>query len=256
MGTNIELLPLKWRRESMLIIKNLSKSYNKGSVKAVDNLNLRVMPGEIFGFLGPNGAGKTTTIKMMVGLLNPDEGSITIKGCDGQKQPLDVKRNIGYVPDNPEVYDRLTGIEYLNFMGDVYQVPSGIRKDRIRNYLEMFELADAASDLIKSYSHGMKQKIVLTGALLHDPALWIMDEPMVGLDPKSAHLLKEQMRKHCDNGNTVFFSTHILEVAEKLCDRIGIIHRGKLVAIGTMDELRHGDNADSLENIFLELTEQ
>lgn len=240
----------------MIYIESLSKSYNKGSVKAVDNLSLHIKPGEIFGFLGPNGAGKTTTIKMMVGLLNPDSGTITIKGFDNQKQDLDVKRNIGYVPDNPDVYDRLNGMEYLNFMADIYQVPVNMRKERINRYLSMFDLTDAASDLIKSYSHGMKQKIVLTGALLHDPAVWIMDEPMVGLDPRSAHLLKEQMRSHCDKGNTVFFSTHVLEVAEKLCDRIGIINKGKLVAIGTMEELRQGDQADTLENIFLELTEK
>jgi len=240
----------------MVEIRNLSKSYNKGKIKAVDSLSLDVKPGEIFRFLGPNGAGKTTTIKMMVGLLNPDEGSIKIKGYDIQDYPVEVKKNIGYVPDNPDIYDRLTGMEYLNFMADVYRVSADIRTERINHYLKMFDLTDAASDLIKSYSHGMKQKTVLTGALIHDPALWILDEPMVGLDPRSAHLLKEQMRKHCDNGNTVFFSTHVLEVAEKLCDRIGIIHKGRLIAIGTMDELRQGDKADSLENIFLELTEQ
>jgi len=240
----------------LIEIRNLSKSYNKGKVKAVDNLNLHVKPGEIFGFLGPNGAGKTTTLKMMVGLLNPDQGEIKIKGYDIVKQPIDAKRNIGYVPDNPDVYERLTGIEYLNFMADVYNVSREERKEKIKYFLEMFELSDAAHDFIKSYSHGMRQKIVLTGALLHEPALWVLDEPMVGLDPKSAHLLKDLMRKHCDKGNTVFFSTHILEVAEKLCDRIGIINKGKLVAIGTMDELRQGDNAESLENIFLELTEE
>ena len=240
----------------VIAIRNLSKSYNKGAVKAVDNLNLEVNPGEIFGFLGPNGAGKTTTIKMIVGLLNADEGSITVKGFDNRATPIEAKRNIGYVPDNPEVYDRLTGLEYLNFMADVYQVPAQARRERIARYLEMFDLEDAATDLIKSYSHGMKQKIVLAGALIHNPAVWIMDEPMVGLDPKSAHLLKEEMRKHCDKGNAVFFSTHVLEVAEKLCDRIGIINKGKLVAIGTMDELRQGEKANSLENIFLELTER
>ena len=240
----------------MIDIRNVSKSYNKGSVKAVDNLNLKVNKGEIFGFLGPNGAGKTTTIKMIIGLLNPDEGSIFINGTDIRKNAIEAKRNIGYVPDNPNLYERLTGTEYLNFMADVYQVTAEQRKQRIEHYLEMFELNDAASDLIKSYSHGMKQKIALTGALIHNPAVWILDEPMVGLDPKSVHLLKEQMREHCDKGNTVFFSTHILEVAEKLCDRIGIIHRGKLVASGTMDELRQGDIKDSLENIFLELTEK
>lgn len=239
----------------MIEIKNISKSYNKGSIKAVDNLNLNVNKGEIFGFLGPNGAGKTTTIKMIVGLLNPDSGNISINGFDNRQKPIDAKKHIGYVPDNPDLYDRLTGTEYLNFMADVYQVPAAQRKERISYYLDMFDLKDAAADLIKSYSHGMKQKIALTGALVHNPSVWILDEPMVGLDPKSAHLLKGEMREHCDKGNTVFFSTHILEVAEKLCDRIGIIHKGKLIAIGTMDELRQGDKKDSLENIFLELTE-
>jgi len=237
-------------------ITNLSKSYNRGAVKAVDNLNLHVKPDEIFGFLGPNGAGKTTTIKMMVGLLNPDQGSIFINDYDNQRDPIAAKRSIGYVPDSPEVYDRLTGLEYLDFMANVYEVSSDEKKKRISYFLEMFDLVDAANDLIKSYSHGMKQKIVLTGALLHNPALWIMDEPMVGLDPRSSHLLKELMREHCDRGNTVFFSTHILEVAERLCDRIGIIHKGKLIAIGTLEELRHGEHAGTLENIFLELTEQ
>ncbi len=240
----------------MIDIRNISKSYNKGSVKAVDSLNLKVSKGEIFGFLGPNGAGKTTTIKMIIGLLNPDSGNILIDGTDIAKDPLIAKKKLGYVPDNPNLYDRLSGMEYLNFMADVYQVPADKRKERIEHYLEMFDLKDAAVDLIKSYSHGMKQKTALTGALIHDPKLWILDEPMVGLDPKSAHLLKSQMREHCDRGNTVFFSTHVLEVAEKLCDRVGIIHKGKLIAIGTIDELKHGDNKDSLENIFLELTEQ
>jgi ABC-2 type transport system ATP-binding protein len=240
----------------MIDIRNVSKSYNKGSVKAVDTLNLEIRKGEIFGFLGPNGAGKTTTIKMIVGLLNPDEGTILIDGTDIRKDPIEAKKKIGYVPDNPNLYERLTGTEYLNFMADIYQVPVDLRRQRIENYLNMFELNDAAGDLIKSYSHGMKQKIALTGALIHDPSVWILDEPMVGLDPKSAHLLKNQMREHCDNGNTVFFSTHILEVAEKLCDRIGIIHRGRLIAIGAVDELRQGDMKESLENIFLELTEK
>jgi ABC-2 type transport system ATP-binding protein len=240
----------------MVNIRKVSKSYNKGEVKAVDNLSLQVRKGEIFGFLGPNGAGKTTTIKMMVGLLNPDAGDIRINGYDIRKQPLEAKFSMGYVPDNPNIFDRLTGIEYLKFMADVYRVPADKRRERIGHFLEMFELKDAASDLIRSYSHGMKQKIILTGALIHDPPLWVLDEPMVGLDPKSSHLLKEQMRKHCDLGNTVFFSTHVLEVAEKICDRVGIIHNGKLIAIGTIDELRKGDKAESLENIFLELTEK
>lgn len=240
----------------MLNIKDVSKSYNKGAVRAVDSLNLHVRNGEIFGFLGPNGAGKTTTIKMIVGLLNQDSGSITIRGFDNQKQSLEAKKRIGYVPDNPDIYDKLTGLEYLNFMADVYEVPLKERKDRIAYFLDMFDLKEAAKDIIKSYSHGMKQKIVLTGALIHDPELWILDEPLVGLDPKSAHILKELMREHCDKGNSVFFSTHVLEVAERLCDRIGIINRGKLIAIGTVDELKKGENADTLENIFLELTEK
>lgn len=240
----------------MIDIRNVSKSYNKGAVKAVDSLDLKVNKGEIFGFLGPNGAGKTTTIKMIVGLLNPDSGSILIDGIDMTKQPLEAKKLMGYVPDSPNLYDRLTGMEYLNFMADVYQVPADTRRERIEYYLDMFDLKDAAGDLIKSYSHGMKQKTALTGALIHDPRLWILDEPLVGLDPKSAHLLKNQMREHCSRGNTVFFSTHVLEVAEKLCDRVGIIHKGRLIAIGTIDELRHGDKKDSLENIFLELTER
>lgn len=239
----------------MIKINHLTKGYNKGEIKAVDDLSLHVKPGEIFGFLGPNGAGKTTTIKMMVGLLNPDKGSIEINGHDNQKDVINAKLNIGYVPDNADVYDRLTGVEYINFIADVYGVPKEVRKKRMQNFLEIYGLKDAAGDLIKSYSHGMKQKIVLTAALIHNPALWILDEPLVGLDPKSAHQLKILMRDHCDQGNTVFFSTHVLEVAEKLCDRIGIINRGKLIAIGTLEELRHGDQAESLENIFLELTE-
>lgn len=239
----------------MIKIEHLSKSYNRGSVKAVDDLNLDVQKGEIFGFLGPNGAGKTTTIKMLVGFLNADKGTVEINGYDISKEPIEAKRNLGYVPDNPDIFDRLTGMEYLNFMADVYAVPADKRRDRISRFLEIFNLTDASGDLIKSYSHGMKQKIVITGALLHEPAVWVLDEPMVGLDPKSSHLLKEQMRSHCDKGNTVFFSTHVLEVAEKLCDRIGIISNGRLIAIGTLDELRKGEGAASLENIFLELTE-
>ncbi len=240
----------------MIDIRNVTKSYNNGAIKAVDDLSLEVKKGEIFGFIGPNGAGKTTTIKVIVGLLNPNKGSVLINGIDIMKQSIQAKRMIGYVPDNPLLYDRLTGTEYLNFMADIYGVPTDVRRERIENYLSMFELEDAAPDLIKSYSHGMKQKIALTGALIHNPDVWILDEPMVGLDPKSSHILKNQMREHCDKGNTVFFSTHVLEVAEKLCDRVGIIHKGRLIAIGTMDELRHGDIKESLENIFLELTEK
>lgn len=239
----------------MIEIRNVSKSYSKGKVKAVDNLSLTVQPGEIFGFLGPNGAGKTTTIKMMVGLLKADSGTIVINGYSIDSEPIAVKQAISYVPDNPEVYEKLTGIEYLNFLGDVYGVPVAVRKERIARFLDLFDLTGAVNDLVQSYSHGMRQKIVLIGALLHEPQVFILDEPMVGLDPKSAHNLKEHMKEHCTGGNrTVFFSTHILEVAEKLCDRIGIIHQGRLIACGTMTELREKSRDSSLEKIFLELT--
>lgn len=240
----------------MIEIANLSKSYNKGTVKAVDDLSLTVNNGEIFGFLGPNGAGKTTTIKMMVGLLKPDSGTVTINGHSIIEDPLAVKKAISFVPDSPEVYEKLTGIEYLNFMGDVYAVPAEVRSKRLPYLLDLFALSDAVGDLIQSYSHGMRQKIVLVGAMLHEPELFILDEPMVGLDPRSSNNLKNYMREHCKAGKTVFFSTHILEVAEKLCDRIGIIHKGRLIACGTMYELQNmAANRESLENIFLELTE-
>jgi ABC-2 type transport system ATP-binding protein len=240
----------------MIEIANLSKSYNKGTVKAVDDLSLTVNNGEIFGFLGPNGAGKTTTIKMMVGLLKPDSGTVTINGHSIIEDPLAVKKAISFVPDSPEVYEKLTGIEYLNFMSDVYAVPAEVRSKRLPYLLDLFALSDAVGDLIQSFSHGMRQKIVLVGAMLHEPELFILDEPMVGLDPRSSNNLKNYMREHCKAGKTVFFSTHILEVAEKLCDRIGIIHKGRLIACGTMEELQNmAANRESLENIFLELTE-
>ncbi|EEG78014.1 ABC transporter ATP-binding protein [Dethiobacter alkaliphilus] len=239
----------------MIEISNLSKSYNNGAIKAVDELNLEVKAGEIFGFLGPNGAGKTTTIKMMVGLLKPDNGTITINGHSVTESPLAAKQSISFVPDTPEVYEKLTGIEYLNFLGDAYGVSGEIRRERINALLDLFELKGAVSDLIQTYSHGMRQKIILIGALLHEPEVFILDEPMVGLDPKSANNLKNYMREHCNKGNTVFFSTHVLEVAEKLCDRIGIIHKGKLIACGTMAELNNlSEDQESLEKIFLELT--
>lgn len=240
----------------MVRLTRLTKSYANGKVRAVDDLSLHVRPGEIFGFIGPNGAGKTTTIKMMTGILRPDAGEVLIDGADMLKDPVEAKRRIGYVPDNHEVYDRLTGVEYLNFIGDVYGVPVDVRRTRMEKYLGMFEIAGAAGDLIRSFSHGMKQKLLLTGALLHDPPLWLLDEPMVGLDPKSALLLKEEMRRHCAQGRTVFFSTHVLEVAERLCDRIGIISNGRLVAVGTMEELRSGETGASLEKLFFELTEK
>jgi ABC-2 type transport system ATP-binding protein len=238
-------------------LTHVSKSYNKGKVRAVDDLSLVIKSGEIFGFLGPNGAGKTTTIKMIVGLLKPDAGTVTINGIDTQRDPMKCKAMTTYVPDYPAVYERLSGLEYLNFIGDVYGVPKKERLERIEKWLDVFELKQAVSSPIQSYSHGMRQKIVLTAALLPAPQVMVLDEPMVGLDPRAAHRLKELMREHCDQGKTLFFSTHIMEVAEKLCDRIGIINKGKLIASGTMDELKKIDHSnESLENIFLELTEK
>jgi ABC-2 type transport system ATP-binding protein len=238
-------------------LTRVSKSYNKGRVKAVDDLTLTVRAGEIFGFLGPNGAGKTTTIKMIVGLLRPDTGTIAIDGLDAAREPLKCKDITTYVPDYPAVYERLTGLEYLNFIGDVYGVPKAERLERIGKWLEVFELTQAVTSPIQSYSHGMKQKIVLTAAILPAPRVMILDEPLVGLDPRAAHQLKQLMREHCDQGKTLFFSTHVMEVAEKLCDRIGIIDKGRLVACGTMEELKAVDRSEqSLEGIFLELTEK
>jgi ABC-2 type transport system ATP-binding protein len=242
----------------MIQLTHVSKSYNRGRIKAVDDLTLEVRPGEIFGFLGPNGAGKTTTIKMIVGLLRPDAGRITVEGHDVLTDALQAKQLTTYVPDYPAVYERLTGLEYLNFIGDVYGVPRAERLDRIGKWLETFELASVVTNPIQSYSHGMKQKIVLTAALLPAPRVMVLDEPLVGLDPRAAHQLKEMFREHCDQGKTLFFSTHVMEVAEKLCDRIGIIHKGRLAACGTMEELKAMDRTEtgpSLEEIFLELTE-
>lgn len=240
----------------MLKITNLTKTYGKGAVKAVDDVNIQVKPGEIFGFLGPNGAGKTTTIKMIVGLLQADKGKILVDNIDVQEESLRAKSIISYVPDNPEIYTKLDGIEYLNFIGDVFEVATDKRKERIEHYSKMFNIDNALHDIIESYSHGMRQKLVLTAALLSDPRLFILDEPMVGLDPKSAFNLKEIMRSMCDDGGSVFFSTHVMEVAENLCDRIAIINKGKIIAMGTMDELRaNAKESGTLEKIFLELTE-
>jgi ABC-2 type transport system ATP-binding protein len=243
--------------EQMLRIAGASKSYGSG-VKAVDGLNLEVRPREIFGFLGPNGAGKTTTIKMIVGALTPDEGTIVVNGRDIAKDPIEAKRQIGFVPDEAQIWEKLTGVEYLNFMGDVYRVPGEERERRIIPLLETFEMAGAVKDPIGSYSRGMRQKICLIGSLMHRPPLWILDEPMMGLDPRSSFLLKELMRSHADQGGAVFFSTHVMEIAERLCDRVGIIHKGKLIAVGTVDEIKslfaqEGDK--SLEEVFLKVTE-
>ena len=240
----------------MIEIKNVSKSYVKGK-KSVDDLNLEIKNGEIFGFLGPNGAGKTTTIRMITGILNIDEGDILIDGKSIKKEPLEAKKNFGFVPDSPDMFLKLKGIEYLMFMADVYDVPQNKRKEKIEELTKKFEIYNQLNNQIQSYSHGMRQKIVICGALLSEPKNWILDEPMTGLDPKSSYDLKEMMRQHAKSGKTVFFSTHILEVAEKLCDRVGIINKGKLVFVGTFDEMKQKfkENA-SLEELFLEITEK
>lgn len=241
----------------MLKLQAVTKKYKGASKFAVQDLDLHVRSGEIFGFLGPNGAGKTTTIKLIVGLLQNDQGTIVVNGHNVEETSLEAKASIGYVPDKPDLYPRLTGLEYLNLIADIYQVDQATREQRMEYYLNMFQLREAVGDLIQSYSHGMQQKLALSGALLHAPPLFILDEPMVGLDPKSAHLFKEVMREHVEAGNTVFFSTHVLEVAETLCDRVGIINNGKLIACGTVDELRQssGQLGSSLEKLFLELTD-
>ena len=239
----------------MIDLQNVTKTYSKNNKKAVDGLTLHVNGGELFGFIGPNGAGKTTTIKMMTGVLRPDEGTITMAGHRISEDRLAAQRLIGYVPDGNDLYDRLTGMEYLNFMADVYQVDSARRKAHIEKYLNIFELEDAINSQVRTYSKGMKQKLVVIGALIHNPPIWILDEPLGGLDPRAAHLLKEEMIRHCKEGNTVFFSTHVLEVAEKLCTRIGVIDHGTLRAQGTLEELRSGEQGTSLEDLFLQLTD-
>lgn len=239
----------------MINFTNINKSYN-GRIKAVDNLNLVIPDGEIFGFLGPNGAGKTTTIKMLTGILKPDSGDITINEIDIKKEPLKAKKQFGFVPDNPDMFLKLKGIEYLNFMADMYNVPNDKRKKKIEDLSQRFEMSDALSDRIQSYSHGMRQKIVIMGVLIHEPEVWILDEPMTGLDPKSSYILKEMMREHAESGKTVLFSTHVLEVAEKLCDRVAVINKGKTLFCGTLNEMRERfKENESLEKMFLELTE-
>ena len=238
----------------MLEIKNLTKKF--GDKVAVDNIDLLVKSGEIYGFLGPNGAGKTTTIKMIVGMLMPDGGSITVDGIDAIHDDVEAKRHIAYVPDSPEIYDIMTGRQYLNFIADVFELSDEERNKQIDRYAEVFEMQDNLDVMIAGYSHGMKQKIVIMGALIHSPKLLILDEPMVGLDAKSSFRLKEIMRALADEGRTVFFSTHVMEVAENICDRIGIINRGKVIAVGTLDEIKAAaKDTGSLEKIFLELTD-
>lgn len=239
----------------MIEILNISKSYEKNK-KIIDNLNLKINNGEIFGFLGPNGAGKTTTIKMITGILKMEEGDILIDGISIKDNPIEAKRSFGFVPDSPDLFLKLKGIEYLNFLADIYKVSVDKRKKIIENLSKKFEIFENLNDKIQSYSHGMRQKIVVIGALLHNPKNWILDEPMTGLDPKSSHILKELMKSHTKNGNTVFFSTHVLEVAEKLCDRIGIINKGKLIFVGTYEEIKKQLKEDaSLEDLFLQITE-
>lgn len=232
----------------MLEIDHLTKRF--GDKMAVDGLTLRIEPGEIYGFIGHNGAGKTTTIKCAVGILRPDAGTVTIDGRSLAEDPKICKAKLAYIPDNPELYDYMSGIKFLNFIADVFYIPPAERQDRIRELADMFELTDALAQPIASYSHGMKQKLAIIAAWMHAPKLIVMDEPFVGLDPKAAHLLKRMMREHCDAGGAIFFSTHVLEVAEKLCDKVAIISHGKLVRTGTMEEVR-GD--DSLEDVFLEM---
>ncbi len=239
----------------MIDLQHVTKVYAKNGKKAVNDLTLQVKGGELFGFIGPNGAGKTTTIKLMTGILSPDQGTVSIAGCRMDSDRLAAQRQIGFVPDGNDLYDRLTGMEYLNFMADIYQVDAAHRKAHIEKYLDLFSLEDAINNQIRSYSKGMKQKLVVIGALIHNPPVWILDEPLGGLDPRAAHLLKEEMTRHCAAGNTVFFSTHVLEVAEKLCTRIGIISEGSLKAQGTLEELRSGEIGASLEDLFLELTD-
>ena len=237
-------------QNEVLSISHLTKVY--GEKKAVDDLSLSISAGEIYGFIGHNGAGKTTTLKSAVGILAFDEGEILVNGISIQKDPLAVKREIAYIPDNPELYGYMSGIKYLNFIADVFRVPADLREERIRKYADALGLTSDLGQTIASYSHGMKQKLAVISAWIHAPKLIVMDEPFVGLDPKAAHTLKEMMRELCDEGGAIFFSTHVLEVAEKLCDKVAIIKSGKLIRSGTMEEVK-GD--ESLESVFLELEE-
>ena len=238
----------------MIELNNISKSYKKGE-KVIDNINLTIKDGEIFGFLGPNGTGKTTTIKMMTGILDIDQGDILIDKKSIITNPVEAKRQIGFVPDSPDMFLKLKGIEYLNFIADIYEVPNDERIKRIESLTKEFEIYEALNSKLETYSHGMRQKIIIIWVLLHNPKNWILDEPMTGLDPKSSFFLKEKMRQHAKEGNAVFFSTHILEVAEKLCDRIGIINNGKIILVGTYEDIKEKFKKDSsLEEIFMEIT--
>lgn len=236
----------------MLAVKNVSKIYDNNK-KAVDNLSIEIKKGEIIGFIGPNGAGKTTTIRMITGIISPTEGTIEINGRDITKEPVEAKRNFTFVPDHPTIFEAIKGIDYLNFIADMHDVSIEQRKERIEKFTKAFQIYDALTQTINSYSHGMKQKLLVSGALLPNPNLFILDEPMVGLDPHSAKILKDIMREHCEKGGTVFFSSHVLEVVENLCHRVAIIHKGKLIACDTLENIKNNRTA-TLEEIFLEMT--
>ena len=237
----------------LLKLDSVTKIYDK-KTKAVDNLNLNIKKGEIFGFLGPNGAGKTTTIKMITGILQSTEGKITIDGHNIEKNPIEAKKSFTYVPDHPEIFDSIRGIDYLNFISDMYEVSVKKREEKIKKFTKSFELYNDLTKPINSYSHGMKQKLLISGALIPQPKLFILDEPLGGLDPRSARILKDLMREHCEKGGTVFFSSHVLEVVENLCDRIGIINEGELIACDKLEKIKENQD-NSLEDLFLELTE-
>lgn len=237
----------------MIQIENVTKTYHD-TVRAVDQLSLTVENGEIVGFIGPNGAGKTTTLKMLTGILKPDSGSILINDFDIQKEALKAKQVIGYISDSPDMFLRLKGLEFMNLISDIYKVPTEVRKERIKTFATRFDLVDVLNKPMQSYSHGMRQKMMVAAALVHDPAVWILDEPLTGLDPKSAYALKTMMREHANAGNSVLFSTHVLEVAEKLCDKVIIINHGKSLFYGTLEELTNKYPDMDLEKIFLEMT--
>lgn len=247
-GSGTSIHSFEKGENNMLQIKNLTKRY--GDKLAVDNLSLHIMPGEIYGFIGHNGAGKTTTIKACTGILNFEEGDILIDGVSIKEKPLECKKQMAYIPDNPDMYDFMTGIGYLNFIADIFGVPEEVRDELIDKYADAFEIKDNLGQLVSEYSHGMKQKLAIISAWIHEPKLVIMDEPFVGLDPKASHILKQMMRKMCDDGGAIFFSTHVLEVAEKLCDKVAIIKGGRLIKAGIMEQVK-GD--ESLESVFLEL---
>lgn len=237
----------------MIRLTNVSKSYAKSAVKAVDDISLDINDGEIFGFLGPNGAGKSTTIKMLTGILRPDSGTIEVGGIDIARDSIAAKNIIGFVPDNHELYDTLKGTEYLSFVGEMYGVSNKLLVEHTEKYADMFKMTNELGNYIGSYSHGMKQKLMIIAALVHEPKVWILDEPLTGLDPQSAYQLKTAMRAHADEGNTVFFSSHVIDVVEKVCDRIAIIDKGHIVAVDTLDNIRRNPDT-SLEEIFLSAT--